>query len=64
MKVVFYAICEEALNIYKKMGVKVEPFIPNFDTKKLWESWLTLRSWAISNGMRDHYTDPMKTEKC
>jgi len=53
-------ICEEALSVYQKMGVKVEPFIPNFDTKNLWKSWLTLRSWAVSNGMRDHYTDPIK----
>ena len=56
-------ICEEALRVYEKLGVKIEKFTPNFDTKKLWDSWLILRSWTISNGMRDHYSDPERQKK-
>ena len=51
------------MRVYEKLGVKIEKFTPNFDTKKLWDSWLILRSWTISNGMRDHYSDPERQKK-
>jgi amidase len=44
------------------MGVEVEKFIPEFDPNLLWHSWLTLRSWSVSNGMRDLYKDKSKRD--
>ena len=44
------------------MGVEVEKFIPEFDPNLLWHSWLTLRSWSVSNGMKDLYKDKSKRD--
>ena len=50
-------LCKNALNQYSKMGVEIEKFIPEFDPKLLWSSWLTLRSWSVSNGMKALFQD-------
>ena len=55
-------LCKDALTKYSKMGVEVEKFIPEFDPNLLWHSWLTLRSWSVSNGMRDLYKDKSKRD--
>ncbi len=53
-------LCKNALNQYSKMGVEIEKFIPEFDPKLLWSSWLTLRSWSVSNGMKALFQDRNK----
>ena len=53
-------LCKNALTQYSEMGVEVEKFSPDFDPKLLWDSWLTLRSWSVSNGMRNLYNDKIK----
>ena len=50
-------LCEQALAQYAKIGVEIEEFVPEFDPTLLWDAWLTLRSWSVSNGMRDLYND-------
>ncbi|KUJ80790.1 amidase [Ruegeria marisrubri] len=45
------AICEKALEVFRDMGCQVEPVAPPFDAERIWNSWITLRSWAVAAGL-------------
>ncbi|WP_371054834.1 amidase [Rhodosalinus sp. K401] len=40
--------CEAALAAFEALGARVEPLAPPFPAEALWESWTTLRSWAVA----------------
>lgn len=42
--------CETALPRMQELGFQVEPVAPPFDSGKLWDAWIALRSWAVAGG--------------
>ncbi len=50
--------CEAALPKLRDIGFTVEPVAPPFDSGQLWQSWITLRSWAVAGGSAEHYENP------
>ncbi len=44
-------ICQEALAIFAGRGARVEPVAPPFDAERIWDSWITLRSWSVAAGL-------------
>ena len=53
-------VCETSLRQLEGAGCVVEPCQPDFAPQTLWETWLTLRHWTISNGALALYEDPEK----
>ncbi|WP_170549363.1 amidase [Ruegeria atlantica] len=43
-----HAQCESALNVFTQLGAEVIPVAPPFEAERLWESWITLRSWSVA----------------
>ena len=41
---------ETALSTFAEIGIEVEELAPPFDAGRIWESWTTLRSWAVAGG--------------
>ena len=52
------ALCEEALQVFSGLGAEVEAASPPFDRDALWESWTTLRSWALAADIGPLLDDP------
>jgi len=44
--------CEGALKTFADLGHSVEAVAPPFPAEKIWESWITLRSFAVAAGLR------------
>lgn len=53
------ALCESALAEVSAAGAIVEDCRPDYDMAQLWQTWLTLRHWAL-NDFKDLYDDPVK----
>ena len=53
-------LCEQALNVFSDLGCAVEPVTPDFYPQAMWDSWLTLRHWAIASAREADYADPAK----
>jgi len=53
-------LCEAALTNLEHTGVRIDPCQPEYDMALLWETWLTLRHWAQSSGVKALYDDPNK----
>ena len=41
--------CRQGLKLLEELGHVVEEITPPYSAEKLWESWTTLRSWAVSD---------------
>ncbi len=59
--------CEAALPKLRDIGFEVEPVAPPFEADQIWQSWTTLRSWAVAVGSEALYENPttralLKTE--
>ncbi|MCX7646731.1 MAG: amidase [Rhodobacteraceae bacterium] len=54
------AACEAALAVFADRGCAVEPLAPPFPAEALWESWTTLRSWAVATRLAALHADPAK----
>lgn len=53
-------LCENAVKQFEQIGCTIEqPDMP-MSMESLWESWLTLRQWAISGNLVDTYQAPEK----
>lgn len=52
--------CEDALEVFRALGCRVEPVVPPFPAAQIWDSWITLRSWAVAARLGDHYADPAR----
>ncbi len=54
--------CEAALAEMTTLGATVETLPPPVPRDEVWESWTTLRSWAIAAGKADLWNDPKKRQ--
>ncbi len=45
-------LCRDALGVFEDQGAMVEDVSPPFDAEKMWDSWVTLRSWAVAAGLQ------------
>ncbi|MGM8929887.1 amidase [Salinicola halophyticus] len=52
------ALCEAALARFGRLGCDVEEVDLPFAPGTLWESWTTLRHWAVAGNLGAHYDDP------
>lgn len=50
----------KALDVLANIGCTVEEIAPEFDPPKLWDAWLTLRSFNATHGLRALYDQPEK----
>jgi len=50
--------CEAALPILSDIGFLVEPVAPPFEAELIWDSWTTLRSWAVAGTSAPLYENP------
>lgn len=50
--------CEAALGRLEAMGAHVEPLPPPFARGRLWQSWTTLRSFAVAGGLGALHANP------
>jgi amidase len=56
-------VCESSLQVFETLGCRVESVAPPFPAERIWESWITLRSWAVAAGLgpladkREHLKD-------
>ncbi len=51
-------VCEAALETFNELGATVVPLPPPHPSEELWESWTTLRSWAVAARLEPVWTDP------
>lgn len=40
-----------ALQVFADLGCHVDPVAPPFSADEMWDSWITLRSWAVAMGL-------------
>ena len=52
------AVYEAAVAKLEDVGFTVERLDAPFEAGKIWDSWITLRSWAVAGGSKVHYDDP------
>ncbi|WP_171174243.1 amidase [Ruegeria sp. HKCCD8929] len=45
------SLCEAALGVFTELGCHVEPVEPPFEAERIWNSWITLRSWSVAAGL-------------
>ena len=45
-------LCQTALEVFRAEGHQVDTLAPPFDAEKIWEAWITLRSFAVAAGLR------------
>lgn len=55
-------LVERALGVFGELGCEIEPVAPPFDPATLWQSWTTLRQWAVSGNLGAYYADPASRE--
>lgn len=55
-------ISAAALRQMEDLGHIVEDVAPPFNADAMWESWITLRSFAVSAGIHPIFTDPEKRD--
>jgi amidase len=48
---------ETALVTFATLGAVVEPVAPPFPAERIWNSWITLRSWSVAASKAPHYHD-------
>jgi amidase len=53
-------ISETALQQIEDLGHTVEAIPAPFDAERMWDSWITLRSFAVACGAQHDYNDPKK----
>lgn len=42
------SLCCNELSIFADLGATVDEVPPPFDSERIWESWITLRSWSVA----------------
>ncbi|HWL55814.1 MAG TPA: amidase [Paracoccus sp. (in: a-proteobacteria)] len=50
--------CEAALAHFETLGCVVEPASTGFAMERLWDAWITLRSWLVAGKLGALYDDP------
>jgi amidase len=54
------ALSEAALGQFADLGHSVSKVTPPFDAEKMWDSWITLRSFAVAAGLGEVFEDAGK----
>ncbi|MDQ2089117.1 amidase [Marimonas arenosa] len=57
------SLCERAMSRFADLSIEVEPVDPGFDAAQIWESWITLRSWAVAGSYAALYENPETRSK-
>lgn len=57
------ALCEAALNRLVECGAELDACDTPFDPDTLWQSWTTLRHWAVAGNLGGYYADPATRER-
>jgi amidase len=52
------SLCQSALNVFEDLGASVEPIAPPFPAAKIWDSWQTLRWFAVASKLAPLYEQP------
>ena len=52
------AVCEKALAVFEGLGAHVEPLTPEHAPEAIWDSWCTLRSWAMAGRYAEEHANP------
>ncbi len=55
--------CETALRSLEEIGCHVEHLAPPFPAEKIWDSWITLRSWQVGAGLAEVMAQPAQRDK-
>jgi len=55
--------CEEGLAVLKQLGHTIEPLTAPFELELMWQSWTTLRSFAIASLLKDAYSNESARQK-
>ncbi|TDK50776.1 amidase [Antarcticimicrobium luteum] len=55
--------CEGALRSLEEIGCHVEALAPPFPAEKIWDSWITLRSWQVGAGLAEVMAQPEQRDK-
>ncbi len=55
-------LCAAACEVLAGLGHEVVALDPPFSAPALWDSWLTLRHWAVAEKFRPLYEDPNKRQ--
>ena len=53
-------LTEKSLKKFEELGASVEVIDLPMSMEKVWEAWITLRSWSISNSLFKEFNDPEK----
>ncbi|MDA8746863.1 amidase [Litoreibacter sp.] len=53
-------LCDAGVAILSDMGHEIIEIAPPFSAAALWDSWVTLRHWAVAEKSRPLYEDPAK----
>ena len=56
-------LSEAAMAQMQGLGHYVSTVDPPFDAERMWESWITLRSFSVAAGLHPIYADPEKREQ-
>lgn len=51
-------LCQSALNTFADIGCTVDPLPAPYPATKLWDSWTTLRSWAVAAKLAPLHANP------
>lgn len=43
--------CQTALSVFADQGAEVDHLAPPFEADRIWDSWITLRSWSVAAGL-------------
>ena len=53
-------LCRASLDVFRRLGCRVEDVPPGFDMARLWQIWRTLRHFLVANGQAADYADPVR----
>lgn len=45
------SVCRDAVGVFEDLGAQVEDEPPPFSAERIWDSWITLRSWSVAAGL-------------
>ena len=53
-------LTEQSLKKFEELGASVEVVDLPMDMEKVWEAWITLRSWSVASSLSKEFNDPEK----
>ena len=56
-------LTEKSLKKFEDLGASVEVVDLPMDMEKVWQAWITLRSWSVANSLANEFDDPKKRKQ-